>query len=151
MSARQATPTAAAAESFKVTRMKRILAISFCLVLCLLTFVGCGKDGGEEKDPSGLASAKERLSGKYYKTFSFFAGATKENGYTPTVPYTITVSENPYSFDEENWAVMYVTSAGADGPRPIKLRKKPSTGQWFLNDIQCLADIRTPANADPWA
>lgn len=94
---------------------------------------------------------KERLSGKYYKTFSFFAGATKENGYTPTVPYTITVSENPYSFDEENWAVMYVTSAGADGPRPIKLRKKPSTGQWFLNDIQCLADIRTPANADPWA
>lgn len=66
MSARQATPTAAAAESFKVTRMKRILAISFCLVLCLLTFVGCGKDGGEEKDPSGLASANQVKEGNYY-------------------------------------------------------------------------------------
>ena len=34
---------------------------------------------------------------------------------------------------------------------PIKLRKKPSTGQWFLNDIQCLADIRVPVEEDPWA
>jgi len=46
---------------------------------------------------------------------------------------------------------MYVTSGGADSPRPIKLRKKPSTGQWFLNEIQCLSDIRTPVAADPWA
>ncbi len=94
---------------------------------------------------------KERLSGKFYKTFSFFEGATPENGYKPNTPYTIKVSENPYSFNEENWATLYVTSGGADNPRPIKLRKKPSTGQWFLNDIQCLADIRVPVEEDPWA
>ncbi|MBQ8196225.1 MAG: hypothetical protein IJZ47_12790 [Oscillospiraceae bacterium] len=94
---------------------------------------------------------KERLNGKFYKTFSFFEGATPENGYKPTTPYVIKVSENPYSFDEENWATLYVTSGGADNPRPIKLRKKPSTGQWFLNDIQCLADIRVPVADDPWA
>ena len=94
---------------------------------------------------------KERLSGKYYKTFSFFEGATPENGYKPNTPFVIRVSENPYSFDEENWATLYVTSGGADNPRPIKLRKKPSTGQWFLNDIQCLADIRVPVAEDPWA
>lgn len=94
---------------------------------------------------------KERLNGKFYKTFSFFEGATPENGYKPNIPYVIKVSENPYSFDEENWATLYVTSGGADNPRPIKLRKKPSTGQWFLNDIQCLADIRVPAAEDPWA
>lgn len=94
---------------------------------------------------------KERLTGKYYKTFSFFEGATPANGYKPNVPYVIRVSENPYSFDEENWATLYVTSGGADNPRPIKLRKKPSTGQWFVNDIQCLADIRVPAEEDPWA
>lgn len=94
---------------------------------------------------------RERLTGKMYKARSFFAGATPQNGYVPTTPYTITVSENPYSFDEENWATMYVTSGGADNPRPIKLRKKPSTGQWFLNDIQCLADIRVPVEEDPWA
>ena len=94
---------------------------------------------------------KERLTGKMYKARAFFAGATPQNGYAPTVPYTITVSETPYSFDEDNWATLYVTSGGADDPRPIKLRKKPSTGQWFLNDIQCLADIRIPVEEDPWA
>ena len=94
---------------------------------------------------------RERLNGKGYKARSFFAGATPENGYKPTIPYVISVSENPYSFDEENWATLYVTSGGADNPRPIKLRKKPSTGQWFLNDIQCLSDIRIPVEEDPWA
>ena len=94
---------------------------------------------------------KECLSGKFYKIFSFFEGATPENGYKPNTPFVIRVSENPYSFDEENWATLYVTSGGADNPRPIKLRKKPSTGQWFLNDIQCLADIRVPVAEDPWA
>ena len=93
----------------------------------------------------------ERLRGKEYKARSFLAGATPENSYHPTTPYTITVNENPYSFDEENWATLYVTSGGADNPRPIKLRKKPSTGQWFLNDIQCLSDIRVPVEEDPWA
>ena len=41
---------------------------------------------------------QERLRGKEYKARSFFAGATPDNGYQPTTPYTITVSENPYSF-----------------------------------------------------
>lgn len=94
---------------------------------------------------------KDRLSGKQYKTLSFFKGATPDNGYTPTSPYTITVSENPYSFDEENWATLYVTSGGADAPRPIKLRRKPSTNEWFINDIQCLADIKIPTKQDAWA
>lgn len=94
---------------------------------------------------------QERLKGKEYKVRSFFAGATPENGYHPTVPYRISIEATPYSFDSENWATLYVTSSGSDNPRPIKLRKKPSTGQWFLNDIQCLADIRIPVEEDPWA
>jgi len=94
---------------------------------------------------------KDRLSGEGYKARSFLGGATAENDYTPARPYTVAVSENPYSFDEENWATMYVTSGGADNPRPIKLRKKPSTGEWFLNDIQCLSDIRLPKSKDKWA
>jgi len=93
----------------------------------------------------------ERLRGKTYIPRSYFNGATPENNYQPTAPYTIVVSENPYSFDNENWGVMWVKSGGADSARQIKLRKKPSTGQWFLNEIQCLAEIRTPVEADPWA
>ena len=94
---------------------------------------------------------RDRLSGKAYKCLSFFDGATPDNGYTPHTPYRITVSSTPYSFQNENWATVYVKSGGADSPRPIKLRKKPSTGQWFLNEIQCLSDIRVPKAEDPWA
>lgn len=107
--------------------------------------------GPDPMNPFGKQFIKDRLSGKEYKVKSFFQGATVENGYEPTAPYTITVTDNPYSFPEENWATVYVKSAGADSERGIKLRKKPSTGQWFLNDIQCLSDIRIPAAADPWA
>ena len=107
--------------------------------------------GPEEFNTSEQAFLKDRLKGKEYKVRSFFAGAIPENDYTPSVPYVVAVSENPYSFDEENWATLYVTSGGADNPRPIKLRRKPSTSEWFLNDIQCLADIRLPKSEDKWA
>ena len=93
----------------------------------------------------------ERLNEKNYIPFSFFAGATPQNGYVPTTPYTITVYENPYSFDNENWATLWVQSGGGDNLRSVKLRKKPSSGQWFLNDIQCLSNIRKPESKDPWA
>ena len=94
---------------------------------------------------------RERLYEKQYKVFAFFDGATPSNNYTPAEPYTIKVIENPYSFDNENRATLWVKSGGADNPSSIKLRKKPSTGQWFLNDIQCLSDIRLPAAKDDWA
>lgn len=93
----------------------------------------------------------DRLNGKFYKTFSFFEGASPDNGYTPALPLTITVSEKPNSYPQEDRAILYVKSAGADADRPIVLRKKPSTGQWFVADIQCLADIRVPRKDNPWA
>ena len=107
---------------------------------------GPGEVSGFEKQ-----FIKEHLGSEGYKARSFFEGATPQNSYKPNVPYKITVIENPYSFDNENWATLYVQSGGADNPRPIKLRKKPSTGQWFLVEIQCLADIRVPVEEDPWA
>lgn len=113
----------------------------------MLTFL----KGPEKFDTPEQAFLKERIGDKKYFMSSFFEGATVENNYTPTMPYKITVSENPYSFDEENWATIWVKSAGGDSPRPIKLRKKPSTGEWFLNDIQCLSEIRLPVADNPWA
>lgn len=97
------------------------------------------------------AFLKERLNGKAYKIRSYFKGATPENNYTPTMPYTVDIIENPYSFDNENWATLWVKSSGADNERQIKLRRKPSTGEWFLNDIQCLSDVRPPVSENPWA
>lgn len=107
--------------------------------------------GPEPLTPYGKSFIKERLAGKEYKVKSFFKGATVDNGYEPSAPYTITITDNPYSYADENWATVYVKSAGADSERGIKLRKKPSTGQWFLNELLCLSDIRVPASADPWA
>jgi hypothetical protein len=97
---------------------------------------------------------KEHLGGKPYVARSYFAGTSKENNYTPSVPYTITVSSNPYSYPagEGVYARLLLKSSGADSERWIVLRQKPSTGQWFLNDSDgLLGDIRMPVAADPWA
>ena len=107
--------------------------------------------GPESLSPYEKQFLRDRMEGKPYKPFSFFAGASVDNDYVPTVPYVIEVEDNSYSYPDDKYATLYLRSAGADSPRPIKLRKKPSTGQWFLSEIQCLADIRTPKSADPWA
>ncbi len=91
------------------------------------------------------------MDGKFYKVNSFFDGATPQNNYTPDKPYKIKVTSNPYSFENENWANLFLTSGGADNPRQVRLRMKPSTGQWFLVEIQYLGDIRPPVVADKWA
>ena len=94
---------------------------------------------------------RDRFEGrKYYKVMSFFQGSSPSNNYTPSVPYTITVKNNPYSFQDDGWCTLWLHSSGADNDRPIKLRKKPSTGQWFLNEMLFLSDIRTPAAQDKW-
>ena len=108
--------------------------------------------GPDPLTPMGIQQISDRfMDGKFYKVRSFFGGATPGNNYTPAQPYTIKVSSNPYSFPEENWATLYLESGGSDNPRPVKLRKKPSTGQWFLVEIQYLGDIRPPVAADRWA
>lgn len=108
--------------------------------------------GPDNCSPSEIQMISDRfMDGKFYKVRSFFEGATPANGYTPSQPYRVKVSSTPYSFDNENWATLYLHSGGSDSPRPVKLRKKPSTGQWFVVEIQYLGDIRTPVAEDKWA
>ena len=92
---------------------------------------------------------RDRLAGKGYKPFSFFRGATPANNYTPECPYTIVVSDDPYSYQNEGYARLQMKSFGADNPRPITLRRKGE--KWMLWEQMLLADIRTPAKDDPWA
>lgn len=95
---------------------------------------------------------RDRMMSKgSYVVDSYFKGATVENGYTPTEPYTVTVTENPYSYANEGYAKLFIASSGADSPRPIIMRLKPSTGEWFLWEQLLLAGIREPATEDPWA
>ncbi len=108
-------------------------------------------NGPETVNPYTKQFLSDRLKGKEYVVRSFFKGSSKTNDYTPTEPYTIDVMANPYSFDNATYATLWLQSSGADNPRSVALRQKPSTGEWFVRDIQCLGDIRTPDSQNPWA
>lgn len=85
-----------------------------------------------------------------YIVNSYFDGASVENDYTPTQPYTVRFTDNPYSYSNEGYAKIFAKSAGADSPRPIVMRHKPSTNQWFLWEQMLLVGIRQPASQDEW-
>lgn len=93
------------------------------------------------------------MDGASYIPRSFFKGATPDNDYAPTAPFTIDVMEQEYSRDQqgEGYVVLWLQSGGADSPREVKLRNKPSTGQWFLWEQMLLSGIRKPKSTDAWA
>ncbi len=95
----------------------------------------------------------DRFRDKDYVPRSYFAGATPQNNYEPSEPLTLTFFENPYSRSNinEGYLTLHINSGGADSARQVKLRNKPSTGQWFLWEQFLLVDIRQPVQADPWA
>ena len=99
--------------------------------------------------PYEIQFLRDRLAGKGYKPFSFFQGATPQNNYTPALPYTITIRDDPYSYQNEGYVRLQLQSFGADSPRPVTLRQKGE--QWMLWEQILLSDIRTPAKDDPWA
>lgn len=107
--------------------------------------------GPEPLTPYDKQFLADRLRDKAYLPLSFFSGATPANGYAPTQPYTLDITENAYSYVDASYAKLFIQSGGADSPRPIILREKPSTGQWFLNSHMLLAGIRVPEAQDPWA
>ena len=115
----------------------------------ILTFLH-GPKGLSTYDKQFIA---DRFRDKDYVPRSYFRGATSANNYAPAKPYTLEFFENPYSRDQlaDGYLTLHIRSGGADSPRQIKLRKKASTGQWFLWEQFLLSDIRQPAAADPWA
>lgn len=147
----QATPEAALASPYDAVALTLAALSSFerdpQAVWEMLDFL----KGPEDVTEGEKQFITERLRNKGYKIRSFFRGATPENNYAPTTPWTVVVSANPRSFSQKRWATLYVQSGGADSPREIRLRQKPSTGQWFVSEIMCLGDIRLPKDEDKWA
>ena len=92
------------------------------------------------------------MDGKDYVTRSYFGGSSPENDYTPEVPYTVSVTEQSNSRQNEGYINLYISSSGADSKRQVTLRYKPSADQWFLWQFDALLlDIRIPKSADKWA
>lgn len=94
---------------------------------------------------------RDRLNGKGYVVRSYFKDTSPQNDYTPSTPYQVEVSDNPYSYSNEGYATLWLKSSGADNPRQVTLRLKPSTGEWFLWEHTFLSDIRIPTSQDEWA
>ncbi|MBE6834696.1 MAG: hypothetical protein E7515_00410 [Ruminococcaceae bacterium] len=92
---------------------------------------------------------RDRLVEKAYVSRSYFKGTSPQNDYALPDTLEIEVSDNPYSYDNEGYAVLYLKSSGADSPRQVKLRRKGDN--WYLWEILFLSDIRVPASLDPWA
>lgn len=92
------------------------------------------------------------MDGKDYIMRSYFKGATPENDYTPSKPLMVQVIELADSYESEGYARLWIPSGGADSPRQITLRKKASTGEWFVNQHEfLLGNIRIPKSEDKWA
>lgn len=105
--------------------------------------------GPQALTPYEKSFIKERFSYGKYVPISYFEGTSPANSYTPTKPYTITVFDNPYSYQDPNYAVLYIKSSGADSPRSVKLRKKGEN--WYLWEQFVLVSIRDATADDPWA
>ena len=91
------------------------------------------------------------MDGRDYIPRSYFAGAVPENDYTPTEPYTLYLYDDIHSHSDAHYSGVLLLSGGADSPRQIRLRLKPSEGRWYLWEQFILAGIREPASSDPWA
>lgn len=94
---------------------------------------------------------QDRLRGKSYLPLAYYDGSTPENGYDPASPYTLQVFPDPRPQDcEAGYLRLFLKTAGADSPRPIKLRQKGEN--WYLWEYSSiLSGIRIPASEDPWA
>lgn len=93
---------------------------------------------------------RDRFMDADYVPRSYFKGAIPQNDYLPVQPYTVAVSTNPYSYQEEHFAKLFLRSGGADNPREIKLRLAKD-GKWYLWEQYILSGIRSPQSSDPWA
>ena len=60
---------------------------------------------------------RDRLRGKEYLPLAYFDGATPQNGYRPTAPYTLTVLPDQRPQDvEEGYLRVFLQTAGASAP-----------------------------------
>ena len=133
------------------------------LFLCALALFDRDKDAGtaamdilrgpRPMMPYDCQFLCDRLRGKAYLPLAYFEGATPENGYRPQAPYTLNILADPRPQDPEpGYLRLFLKTAGADSLRPIKLRQKTSTGDWFLWEYSSiLSGIRIPSAEDPWA
>ena len=146
----QALPEAVLASPFQTA----------ALTVCALCAYGADPETGIQmlnwlKGPRPLSNheisfLQDRFREGVHVPFSYFAGATPDNDYIPTHPFTITIEAGPYADANPGYKKLHIRSGGADGPREVVLRQK-GDGQWLLWDQFLMVGIRKSKSEDPWA
>lgn len=132
-------------------------ALTLCALCAYAAAPDIGRDmlnflkGPQPLSPYEISFLNDRFRDGKHIPFSYFEGAVPENNYTPDKPFTVKIFSNPYSFQNEGWATLHLKSGGADSPRQIKLRLKPSEGKWYLSEQMVMVGIRPAKQDDAWA
>lgn len=146
----QALPEAVLADPFQTA----------ALTVCALCVYAEDRTAGTEmlnwlRGPRPLSGydisfLNDRFRDGKYVPYSYFAGASPENDYTPAQPYTLTFEAGPYADANPGYKKLHIRSGGADNAREVVLRQK-GDGTWLLWDQFLLVGIRQPKSQDPWA
>ena len=126
------------------------------LVLCALDVYSYNKEAGSAmleylKGPEHFSAVDQLFiddrfyEGNDYIPRSYFAGATPENDYIPTEPYTVMFKGDSKKKNEET-ITLYARSAGSDDPREIVLHRDPATGKYYAAKfLPLLKRIKKPS------
>jgi len=146
----QALPQAALTDPFQTA----------ALTVCALCVYPADKAIGTEmlnwlRGPRPLSAMdisflSDRFREGHHVPFSYFAGATPANDYTPNQPFTLTIEAGPYADANPGYKKLHIKSGGADNAREVVLRQL-GDGRWMLWDQFLLVSIREPKSANPWA
>lgn len=145
-------------EELKAYPLSTPHAAAALLVVAFCRYVENTEDGLAMLDylngPANLSNMdkqflRDRFGDKPYLPFSYFRGATPDNNYTPSQPYTIDVFDWVYAMDQ-GYTKVFLQSGGADSQRPVTLRQKGNEHfVWEYAGI--VSGIRIPKKDDPWA
>ena len=75
---------------------------------------------------------------------SYLAGAIPQNGYTPSQPYTIAITDNPYTYYDGAVATVFVWCGGDNNPRSITMCKSADS-LWYLGELSLLDGVQPSA------
>ena len=104
--------------------------------------------GPQKLSDTDKAFIKDRFSDKQYLPKVYFEGAQPANNYTPDMPWTLIIYDDPVA-PPEGYTYVNVKTSGADSPRRICLRLKGEENWlWEYNGV--LLSVRLPAEEDPW-
>ena len=110
-------------------------------------------NGPEDVSDFDIDFMKNQIKQYPYVIRSYFDNTSPEENYE-VKEVSITIKENLYSRDENDYVKLWLHSSGADFDRSVMLRKKESTGEWFLfSDTYkgLMASIRIPTDENKWS